>query len=289
MSKLLVIGAIKYGFSTEMLLKEAKNVFSSVDYIPVNEIQLGIKENLEIMHNNLDLTKYDYCLPRIDSKRAEHGYHAIRFMDALGVKKPYGAETIPISHNKFMSLEVLNKAKIPIPDTYLVNSIESAKKLLKKMDYPVLLKVVGGYGGIGVMVFENYETALSAMETMKSLKQQIIVEEFIENPGEDYRAIVVGGEVVASMKRISKKDDFRANVHVGGKAEYIALKDDMKDIALESAAALNSDIIAIDIIEGKDGPKVIEVNINPGLKGIQKATNINVAGKIISFISKVIE
>jgi ribosomal protein S6--L-glutamate ligase len=284
MSKLLVIGPRQYGISTQMLMDEAKNVFSTVNYIPVNEIQLSLKKTPEITYDGKDITKCDYCLPRIDSKRAPHGYHVIRFMDMLNIKKPYNAESVLIAHNKFMSLEVLNKAGVPIPATYMVSSLAAAKKLLKKMKYPIILKLVGGFGGVGVMVFEDYETASSAIETMNSLKQQILIEEFIPNPGEDYRAIVVGGEMVAAMKRVSKKGEFRANIFMGGKGKYIKLKDDMTDIALEAAAAVNSDIIAIDMIEGKDGPKVIEVNLNPGLKGIKKATNIDVSKKIISFI-----
>jgi len=284
MPKLLIIGPAKQGISTDMLLKEANEVFSKVDYIPLNEIQLGLSDKPEILHNGKDLSKYDYVLPRIDSKRAQHGYHVIRFMDMFDMNKPYSAETVTIAHNKFLTLEVLNKANVPIPATYLVNSVESAKKFLKKMDYPLVLKVVGGFGGVGVMVFEDSDTAASAMQTMSSLKQQMIIEEFIENPGEDYRAFVVSGEIVAAMKRVSKKDEFRANIYMGGKGERVKLTDDMNDVALEAAAAMNSDIIAIDLIEGKDGPKVIEANINPGLKGIQKATNINIAKTVISFI-----
>jgi ribosomal protein S6--L-glutamate ligase len=168
----------------------------------------------------------------------------------------------------------------------MVSSVESAKSLLKNMKYPIIVKIVSGFGGVGVMVFEDRDTALSAVQTMKFLKQQIIVEEFIPNPGEDYRAFIVGGEIIAAMKRISQKGDFRANIHIGGKAENIKLDDEMKDVSLQAAAAINSDIIAIDMIEGKDGPKVIEVNINPGIKGIQKATNVDMAKEIISFVRK---
>ncbi len=283
MSKLLVIGALNPGTSTNMLLKEAGARFD-VDYIPVNHILLELNKESKISYQAKDLSKYDYCMPRIDSKRAQHGYHVIRFMDMIGIKKPYSAEAVLVAHNKFMSLEVLRKAGLPIPKTYLISSTETAKKVLKTMHYPIVLKLVGGFGGRGVMIFEDLDSVLSVMQTLKLFNQQIMIEEFIPNPGEDVRAFVVNGEVVASMKRVAKRDEVRANLFLGGKGKYYTLTDEMKSIALEAAAAINSDIIAIDLIQSKEGPKVIEVNLNPGLKGIQKATNTNMAKTIIDFI-----
>ena len=284
MDKLLVIGSANPGLSTNMLLDEAKERFE-LEYAPVNKILLELNEKPKITYNGKDLSKFDYCLPRIDSKRAQHGYHVIRFLDMLEMKKPYSAHTVLVAHNKFMSLEVLKKADVPIPKTYLVGSLETAKGILRNMHYPIIIKIVGGFGGAGVMVFEDLDSALSAVQTLKLLKQELIIEEFISNPGEDVRAFVVNGEVVAGIKRIAKKDDMRANLFLGGKAEYFVLSSEMKDVALEAAAAINSDIVAIDLIDSKDGPKVIEVNLNPGLKGIQKATGKNIARTIIDFVA----
>lgn len=283
MSKLLVIGSTNPGTSTNMLLNEAREQLD-LEYIPVNTILLELNEKPKITHDGKDLSKFDYCLPRIDSKRAQHGYHVIRFMDMIQMRKPYSAHTVLVAHNKFMSLEVLKKADVAIPKTYLVGSLETAKEILHDMHYPIIIKIVGGFGGAGVMFFEDVDSALSAVQTLKLLKQELIIEEFISNPGQDIRAFIVNGEVVASMRRIAKKGDVRANAFLGGRCEYFALTDEMKNVALEAAAAINSDILAVDMIESKDGPKAIEVNINPGLKGIQKATGINVAKTIIDFV-----
>ncbi len=290
MTKLLIIGALKPGPSTKMLISEGEKAFKKVYYAPVSRILLRISsERAELSHDGNDLTKFDYCLPRIDSRRAQHGYHVVRFMDMIDTKKPYSAQTILIAHNKFMTLEALRKADVPIPDTYLIDSIETAKQVLKKMKYPIVLKIVNSFGGLGVMMFEDDTAALSAIETLKLLMQQIIVEEFIENPGEDIRAFVVNGEIVASMKRVAQRDETRANLLLGAKGKHIALTDDMNDVALRAAAASGSDIIAVDMIESSKGPQVIEININPGLKGIQKAANINVAKAIIDFAAQKVE
>ncbi len=284
---LLVTGPMSPGESTKMLLKEAGAIFKKVSYVPVSRILLKLSnKKAEMTNEGKDLSKYDYCLPRIDSKRAQHGYHVIRFMDMIDMKKPYSAETILIAHNKFMTLETLRKADVPIPVTYLIDSIETAKRVLKKMKYPIVVKIVDSFGGLGVMMFDDNESALSAIEMLKSLRQQIIVEEFIKNPGEDIRAFVVNGEIVASMKRVAQRDETRANILLGGKGKYMKLTGDAKDIAIKAAAASGSDIVAVDIIESPDGPKVIEININPGIKGIQKAVNTNVAKTIIDFIAE---
>jgi ribosomal protein S6--L-glutamate ligase len=201
------------------------------------------------------------------------------------MKKPYSAQTVLIAHNKFMSLDILRKAGVPIPTTYLISSVETAKIVLKKMKYPIVVKIVGGYGGVGVMMFESKEAALSAIQTLKLLKQQIIIEEFIQNAGEDIRAFVVNGEVAASMKRVAKEGEIRANLLQGGQGKYITLTGEMEDVALKAASAIASDIIAIDIIESTEGPKVIEVNLNPGIKGIKSVSNKNIAKVIIDFIA----
>lgn len=287
MKSLLVVGAEKPGVSTKKIMEEASKYFDKISFVPVNHIILRIGDKIEMLYNGEDLTKYDYCLPRIDSKRAAHGYHVIKFMDMIGMKKPYSAEAILIAHHKFLSLDVLRRAGVPVPETYLVSSSSSAKHVLKKMDYPVIVKVASGYGGMGVMLFEDKDAALSAVETMINMKQQVIIEEYLENPGEDNRAYVVGGKVVAAYKRKCARDEFRSNLLVGGSAEYTSLSEEMEDIAVKAAAALNSDILAVDMIPSTKGPRVVEVNLNPGIKGIQPY--VNVAKIIAKWIAEQVE
>lgn len=271
------------GYTTKRLLEEGKRVFKKIELIPVVDVKLKVDKKLDAIFNKKSLKKYDYILPRIDSKRAVIGYPVIRFLDALDVKKPYRAETILIAHNKFLTLQKLVEYNIKVPKTYLTGSKKSATEIIKKEKLPIILKLLSGFGGQGVIFMESREAALTAIDTLRTLKQEVCLEEYIPNPGEDYRGIVAGEEIIASYKRIASEGEKRANLYSGGKAEAFKLSGDMEEIVLKSAKAIGSKICAVDMIRGKE-IYVIEVNINPGIRGIEKATNINVAQRMIDFV-----
>lgn len=269
--------------STEMIIKEAKNMFKNVDLIPIKEIVIEAEKDFKIYYGDKELTDYDYILPRIDSKRASFGYHVIKALDCLNVKKPYPAEAILIAHNKWATLFELSKKGIPIPRSLYTASKESAEKIIDELSFPIVLKLVSAYGGQGVLFLEGETAARSAVKTLDVLKQDIMLEEYIKNPGEDIRGFVVGDEVVAGMKRIAKKGEKRANIKAGGTAKSCKLTEEEIEICLKSAEIIKSKILAVDMIRSEEGPKVIEVNLNPGLVGITAATGINIAEKIARF------
>ncbi len=174
---------------------------------------------------------------------------------------------------------------ILVPETYLTGSRKSAEEILKKQKLPIMIKMLSGFGGQGVMVIESKEAAKSVIDTMQTLKQQILIEKYVDNPGEDIRGIVAGDEIIASYKRVASPEDKRANIYAGGRAVVFKLTPEMEEITLKVAKAVESRLCAVDMIQGKDGKiRVIEININPGLRGIEKATDINVAQRIISFV-----
>jgi len=274
--------------TTQRLLDEGKREFKKVEYVPILEIQLQVdsKKGLDAVYDKKSLGDYDYILPRIDSKRAEAGYHVFRVLDKMDVMKPYPADTILVAHNKFVTLEQMVKFGVPVPRTYLSSSREAAKKVLGKLKLPVIMKLLSGFGGEGVMFIESKEAAESTIDTMRSLNQHMLLEEFIPNPGEDVRGIVAGDEIIASYKRIAAKGEQKANIHLGGSAKTFKLDDEMQEVVFKAAEAIKADICAIDMLIGKDGPLVIEANINPGLQGIEKTTGVNVAQKIIRYIKE---
>lgn len=273
-------------YTTKHLYEEAKKVFKNVDHVPMVDVKLTVDKHIDATYGRNSLKKYDYILPRIDSKRASIGYPIMRFLDTVDVQTPYPAETVLIAHNKFLTLEVLVQKGIPVPKTHLTGSKQTAKDLIDKEGVPIVLKLLSSFGGEGVLFMESKEAAQSAIETLKTLKQEILLEKFIPNPGEDIRGIVAGNEVIASYKRIAGKGEKKANIHAGGRATAFKLTPDMEEIVLKSAEAVKAKICAIDMIAGKDGVFVVEVNINPGLQGIEKTTDINVAQRIIHFISQ---
>lgn len=270
--------------TSKRLRDEAVKIFGNVDTIPIIDVKLRIDHKCEATWNGKKLSDYDYILPRIDSKRANAGYPVIKFLDLTDVKKPYPAETVLIAHNKFLTLYELVKKGIRVPETFMTGSREGAREILEKEKFPLLIKLLAGFGGQAVMVLESPEAAMSVVETMKILNQEMLIEKFIDNPGEDIRAMVAGNEVVASFKRIAAPGEKKANIKLGGRGQMFHLNSEMTEVALKSAEAIKAKICAIDMIEGKDGLYVIEANINPGLAGIEKATDMNVAQKIMNYV-----
>ncbi len=273
------------GYSTKRILEEARRDFKKVDLIPVIDVKLRVdKKGVDAFYGKESLSGYDYILPRIDSKRAEVGYPIMRFLDHMGIQKPYLAETVIIAHNKFITLEQLAKKGIPVPETYLTSSKETANSVMKRVKLPAVIKLLSGFGGEGVLMVDSEEAFRSIIETMKILRQELLIEKYIPNPGEDVRGIMAGDEIIASYKRIAAPGEKKANIHLGGRAVSYKLTPEMEEIVFKSGEAIKSKLCAIDMVVGKEGPQVIEVNINFGLKGIEKTTDINIARRIIEFV-----
>ncbi len=279
--KLLMLCPKGISQSSKMIHEEAKKLFKEVDIVPIKEVVINT-DGPSATYNGKELIDYNYLLPRIDSKRANFGYHVIKFFDKIGTPKPYNAETILVAHNKFSTLFELRKHGLPVPQTFYTASQKSAEELIKKMKFPGIIKLVSSFGGQGVMFLESKQAAMSVVKTLDELKQDILLEEFIEGAGEDIRGFLIGDEIIG-MKRIAKKGETRANVKAGGKAVTYKLDDEEEEMTRKAAKILGAKICAIDMMESKSGPQIIEANINPGLLGIQKATGENLAQKIAKF------
>lgn len=290
MKRLLVLAPItegkKVSYTVRRILEEGKKKFS-VDTAEISKTVLRVKSDgtPEIKCGKKDLSKYDYVIPRIDSPRASYGYNIISFLDSIGMNKPYPAKTVMIGHNKFMTLIALRKAGVRVPDTVMVSSVKEARKVLETFKYPLLIKLVTSFGGEGVFYISSRESAESVIKTLQLMNIQMIIEEFVPNAGEDIRGFVVGGKVIASMKRVAKEGEYRANVHLGGKATPFELTKEMEEICVKAAEATGAKICAIDMLQDKvtGKPYVIEVNTNPGIQGIEGATGKNIAKEIIDF------
>jgi len=273
------------GYTTKRLHEEANKIFKKVDMMSLVDVKLKVNDGVDAVYGKKSLKDWDYALLKIDSKRASVGYPVVRFLDAMGVPKQYKSETVLLAHNKFLTLEKLASHGLPVPETYMTGSKESAKEIVKKQKLPMIMKLLSGFGGQGVIILESKEAANTVVDTMKTLKQEILIEEFIPNPGEDIRGIVAGEEVIASYKRIAAKGEKKANIYAGGRAEVFKLSEDMKEIVLKAMKVMNIKIGAVDLIQNNDGQAFItEVNINPGIGGIEKVTNLNVAQRIVEYI-----
>jgi ribosomal protein S6--L-glutamate ligase len=286
--KLAVLGPSPraMGYSTRRLIEESKAAGFKTVHVPVVEVKLMVNDKTDALYRNKSLSKFDYILPRIDSKRARIGYPVMRFLDLLGVRKPYSSDAVLIAHDKFITLERLAYSGINVPETYLTGSKNIAKEIIRKGRLPMMIKLLSGYGGQGVMIMESKEAAESTIETMQTLRQQILIEKFLKNPGEDIRGTLAGDEIIASYKRVAASGELRANIHAGGRGEAYTLTPEMEETCFRSAKAIGARICAVDMIESKGKPSVLEVNINPGIQGIEKATGINVAKRMIDFVKR---
>jgi ribosomal protein S6--L-glutamate ligase len=188
---------------------------------------------------------------------------------------PLKPKSFTIGHDKFLTLLELQKNKVPIPTTYLALTVESAKKVLPKIKFPVIMKIPAGTQGKGVMFADSIESANTILDTLEIFKQPFIIQEYIETGATDIRAIVANNKVIAAMKRKATKEELRANIHMGATGEPYIPSYDTEQIIIKAAKALNTEICAVDLLEDLT-PKVIEVNTSPGLVGISKATKKNI-------------
>lgn len=276
------MGLISY--TTKRLIEEAEKQFSKVEYVPLIEIEMRIGKKMEIIHKKKSLDECGYIFPRIDPKRAVIGHSVMRFLDGMGYdRKPFSSDTVLVSHNKFLTLQALRKNGVRVPKTSLTSSPKVAKEMLKKQKLPFIMKLLSGFGGQGVMFIESKEAAESIIKTMETLKQEIFIEEYVKGKCEDIRGMVVGGEVTASYKRVGKESEKRSNIKSGGKPVQFRLDGEMEEIAIKAAEAIGAKICAIDMLDSREGPMVIETNINPGIGSIEKVTNKNIAQEMIRF------
>ncbi len=270
--------------SSEWTIKAMEKYFDNVDAINLRNIEVNLSSGKsDVLYDGKPLEKYD-CIYAKGSFRYAQTLRAVTGALYPATYMPVKAGAFTVGHDKLITHLFLQQYKIPMPTTYLSSSPTAAKKILQKVNYPIIFKFPSGTGGKGVMYAESFAAASSLMDALEALRQPFLIQEYIETGGEDIRAIVVGDKVVAAMKRKAILGEKRANIHAGGEGEAYLPDSHMKKIAVEAAQAVGADICAVDLLESVKGPVVVEVNLSPGLQGITKATGIDVADKIAKFL-----
>jgi len=270
--------------SSRWTFEALKKYFKEVDNLDIKKIEVNLASNkIEVTHNGKPIRKYD-CIYAKGSFRYEALLRSLTYALYNTTYMPIKPDAFTLGHDKILTHLELQKNKIPMPTTYISSSTSAAKKILELVNYPIIMKFPKGTQGKGVMFAESYAAAASMLDALSALKQPFLIQEFIETEGIDTRAIVVGENVVASMKRKAVKGEMRANIHAGGVGEPCELDYYTKKIAVDAAKAIGAEICAVDILEGPKGPLVIELNLSPGLQGITKVTKIDVADKIARYL-----
>jgi ribosomal protein S6--L-glutamate ligase len=244
------------------------------------------KKKPEVLFRGHPLPPFDGVVPRIGASITFYGLAVLRQFEMMGVFPANESQAIARSRDKLRSLQLFSRHDIGIPPTAFARSPEDVRQAIGRVGgAPVILKLLEGTQGMGVILAESVKSAESVLDAMHSLKQNILIQKFVaEARGVDYRAIVIGGRVVAAMERRAVEGEFRSNLHRGGSATAVELDPEFERTALAAAEVLGLNIAGVDLLPSDDGPMVLEVNSSPGLKGIESATGLDVAGEMISFV-----
>ncbi|MCK0095959.1 30S ribosomal protein S6--L-glutamate ligase [Yoonia sp. F2084L] len=242
----------------------------------------------EVYYNGEKLVGYDAVIPRIGASITFYGMAVLRQFEMQGVYPLNESVAIGRSRDKLRSMQLLARDGIGLPVTTFAHDPKQTEEVLELAGgAPVVIKLLEGTQGIGVVLADTKRSAKSVVEAFRGAGVNILLQEFIkEAGGTDIRAIVVGGKVVAAMKRTGAEGDFRSNLHRGGSAELIKLSPEERSTAIRSAKAMGLNVCGVDMLRANHGPVVMEVNSSPGLEGVEKATGLDIAGKIIEYIEK---
>ncbi len=274
-------------YSTTRLVNAAHARGYDADVIDTMRCYMNITSSKPTIHYKGHDLNYDAVIPRIGASVTFYGAAVVRQLEMMSVFCVNDSVAITRARDKLRSLQLLSKKGIGLPITGFAHSLDEIQDLIKMVGgVPLVIKFLEGTQGVGVILVESSKAARSVIEAFLGLKVNIMVQEYIkEAAGADIRCFVVGGEVVAAMKRQAKSEEFRSNLHRGGQASAAEITEEERKMAINSARIIGLNVAGVDIVRSNRGPLVIEVNASPGLEGIEKATGIDVAGSIIDFIT----
>jgi ribosomal protein S6--L-glutamate ligase len=241
-----------------------------------------------VIYNSKPLENFEAIIPRIAASKTFYGTAVVRQFEIMGVFSTNESQAISRSRDKLRCLQILAREGIGLPVTGFAHATQDIDGLIDTVGgAPVVIKLLEGTQGIGVVLAETNQAAKSVIEAFRQLEANILVQEFIkESHGVDIRCFVVGGKVIAAMKRQGAEGDFRSNLHRGGKAEKIKLTPEERSTAIRAVKAMGLSVAGVDLLRSNHGPVVIEVNSSPGLEGIEGATGVDVATSIIDYVAK---
>ena len=275
-------------YSTKRLKEEALARGHEVEVVNYVKCYVSIEKNTPVVHYKGEpLTNFDVIIPRIAASYTKYGTAIVRQFEMQGLFTTASSIAIVRSRDKLRAYQLLAKAGVDIPKTVFARETADFDNVIEMAGgAPVIIKVARGTHGNGVVLAETRKAAIAVMQAFYVEGVSFLVQEFVkESAGTDIRAIVVGGKVVASMERKSLDDDFRSNLHQGGVGSPIRLTEEERRTAQKAAKAMGLPVCGVDMMRSEKGPLVLEVNASPGF-GIERATNSNVAGKIIDYIEQ---
>lgn len=288
--KIIILASNRNLYSNKRLIEAGEARGHEMRFVNLSECYMNITASKPGVHyrGGEVLQGFDAVIPRIRPSMTFYGTAVTRQFEMMGLYCLNDSVSVIRSRDKLRTLQLLSKRDVDMPITGFANSPEDTKDLIKMVGgAPLVIKLLEGTQGKGVVLAETNKAAESVINAFKSLKANILVQEFIkEAGGKDLRCFVVGDKVVASIQREAAEGEFRANLHLGGTANIVKITPKERAMAVKAAKVIGLEVAGVDIVRSHSGPKILEINSSPGLEGIEGATEKDIAGMMIEHIEK---
>jgi ribosomal protein S6--L-glutamate ligase len=278
-------------YSTRALVDAGRERGHAVEVLDTLQFDIRLsRRSPELFYQGAPVGPVDAVIPRIGASITNFGLAVVRQFEMMGTYCLNESQAIARSRDKLRCLQLLSRHDIGLPPTVYTRQADHLEAIVEQMGGPpVVVKLLQGTQGIGVVLAESARAASSVVEAFHGLDQDILIQKFIrEAKGSDVRAFVVGGKVVAAMRRQAVAGEFRSNIHRGATARKVRLAAEYRKTAVAAARAMGLTVAGVDLLESGEGPMVMEVNSSPGLEGIEKTTGVNVAEAIIEHVEKAV-
>ncbi len=286
--KLAVLSCSSKCYSTRRIREAAQQRGHQIRVLNTLKFSIDLEQGEpDLFFRQKRLGHYDAVLPRIGASITYFGTAVVRQFEQMDVFCANSSAGISNSRDKLRSLQILSRHHIGIPATTFVRDKKDVLPAIERVGgAPVIIKLLEGTQGVGVILADSVKIAEAIIETLQSTKQNVLIQKFVaESKGRDIRAFVIGDQVVAAMRRVAQGQEFRSNVHRGGRTEAISLDENYRETAVRAAQIMGLRVAGVDMLEAADGPQVMEVNSSPGLEGIEGCTQLDIAGAIVDYIA----
>ncbi len=286
--KLAILSRAPRSYSTRRLAAAATDRGHTARVLNTLRFAIDLsRDEPGLQYRGKPLSDFDAVLPRIGASITFFGTALVRQFEQMDVYTPTTSNGLSNSRDKLRSTQILSRHDIGIPETTFVRDRADVLPAIDRVGgAPVVIKLLEGTQGIGVILAPDTKVAEAVIQTLQSTKQNVLIQRFVaESRGTDVRALVVGDRVIAAMRRRASGGEFRSNVHRGGSAEPVDLEPEFEHTAVRAAQIMGLRVAGVDMLEGADGPLVMEVNSSPGLEGIETATGLDVAGAIVDYVA----
>jgi ribosomal protein S6--L-glutamate ligase len=253
-------------------------------YVKTPEIHLMLGTTVDAIYQKKSLSTLDAVVPRIGRSLTQLGVMLLKQFELMKIPSTLSIQGLTTARNKYLALQALHSAGVRIPESILIASRNKNEEPTEYLSPPLVMKLLSGTQGVGVMRVRDVKEAGPIIDTLSELDQMICLQKFLPNPGEDIRVFLVGGQVVAAMKRKAAPNEWRSNIHMGGQGIAHKPTTQETEIAVRAAEAVGVEIAGVDLISVEEKPYVIEVNASPGFKGLLSATGINAAANVAEYV-----